>query len=121
MKRTKVALSELVGQTITSFQGLEINSDLIDLFTAEGNHYTFSHEQDCCELVYLADFECDFTNNATVISVEVSESDATPTNKNLEAHWIFYKIETSNGELWLRFFGESNGCYSTNIDFHKIM
>lgn len=118
-----VELSELVGQHITNIKGLETHSTFVEIFTLEGNHYSFSHEQDCCEQVYLADFESDLENheNTFVISIDVADSDTNSTDDDSTSIWTFYKIQTNRGEIWLRFFRESNGYYGTRIDFHKII
>ncbi len=120
---TIVQLSDLVGQHIVDIKGLHIDSTLIEIFTSEGNHYSFSHEQDCCEQVYLVDFESDLNhyNNTLVTSADVAESDTDADKDDGYSIWTFYKIQTNQGEIWLRFLCSSNGYYSTRIDFRKII
>jgi len=69
----EVDLNELVGQKIKDIEGLESGSGEVRVFTEEGNEYLFYHLQDCCESVYLNDYEISSNslNSGTVLSAEV--------------------------------------------------
>lgn len=110
-------LDKIVGTTITGIKGLKRYSDEVIISTSKG-HLKFFHEQDCCESVTLEDFEDDgITFGAKVLSVEeVCSCDNPPENCDESFTWTFYKIETTKGGLWMRWLGESNGCYSESVD-----
>lgn len=59
----KVKLSELNGKTIKEINGLEKDSEEVKIVTECGQEYVFLHDQDCCENVYLNDYEGDLYEN----------------------------------------------------------
>ena len=116
-------LAELVGKKIKEIRGLDEGSMEVSVYTECGQEYLFFHEQDCCESVYLNDFDGDADDlvGATIISAEeVSNPDeGERPEEGMEESWTwtFYKIETSKGGIWMRWLGESNGYYSEHVDF----
>ncbi len=110
------ALKGSVGLEIQYITGLKQGSEEVVIYMDCGSKLTFNHEQDCCEHVYLEDFEldCDLSY-ATIISVKEVSSNDPEYQDSFEEHWTFYKIETTKGGLWLRWLGESE-YYSTKID-----
>ena len=116
------SLSELVGKTIKSIDGLERESEAVNITTNCGNVYRFYHSQDCCEVVYLDDFEGDsaLLAGALIISAKEvnSENEPPPDGDDVDSYtWTFYEIETTKGEIFMRWLGESNGYYSETVDF----
>ena len=63
MKKLAASLDILVGQTITTIEGLEKYSDEVIIRTEEGNSYVFYHSQDCCESVSLEDYDSCFKDD----------------------------------------------------------
>lgn len=129
----RVDLSNLVGKTIVSIEGLEQDSKEVRINTECGRKYAFYHEQQCCENVELNDFECDVEDliGAVVLSAEISTNKDSqsllgavnkdrPNEYSESWTWSFYKIETSKGELWIRWLGESNGFYSEEVNFARV-
>ena len=118
-----IKIDELVGKTIKSIEGLEKNSTEVLIKTECGNDYLFYHCQDCCEQVDLEDFEVgsnDMTGALIISAEEVSESgDEESHNKPSEYcesfTWTFYKIETTKGEIFMRWLGTSNGYYGEEV------
>ena len=113
-------LNELVGKVIISIEGIKCESEKVTIKTNEGV-YSFLHYQDCFESVFLNDFELgsDSFEGAIIISAEESTNseDSSEVKYADSFTWTFYKIETTKGEIWMRWLGESNGYYSESIDF----
>lgn len=107
------------GQVIESVEGLEKQSEELVINFKSGNSIKMYHEQNCCESVWLEDFE-EPKNliGSTIIKLVVDE--------NQEGSgwgsrtWTFYKLMTTKGELFLRWCGESNGYYSEDVDIKYI-
>ena len=123
MRYIKATLEELIGKKIISISGLEKESEEVAFFCTSGEIFTFFHDFDCCESVYLEDFElsCSSLIDATILSAEEVEGyDAGEPEGYIESYtWTFYKIETDKGGLWMRWLGLSNGYYSESIQLRK--
>lgn len=106
----------LVGETINKIEGLKEGSEEVFVHTLSGKVYKFYHEQDCCEDVRLCDFEigADDLKGALITSSEEVESEGEDSNWGTST-WTFYKLETTKGELWMRWLGESNGYYGEDV------
>ena len=113
-------LEFLVGKVIKDIKGLEKWSEEVEINTEDGHSYVFYHEQNCCENVSLEDFDGDKQDlfGGIVISAE-KVSGSEPENytkyEDEDNEWTFYKIETTKGGLWMRWFGSSNGYYGTSV------
>jgi hypothetical protein len=120
----EVPFDDLNGQTIKSITGVDEGSDEVFIETTTGN-YMLYHEQDCCEHVSLSDFEYDGNLEGGLIirAEEVCNGDVpeghTPDEYESET-WTFYKLDTTKGELFMRWLGSSNGYYSESVSFKKI-
>ena len=122
MIRNNKGLQGLVGLEISEVIGLEEDSEVVKIVTADGSVGIFYHEQDCCETVNLNDFEFSGSSfeGAVILSAEEVEGECEnllPEGYYDSFTWTFYKICTTKGELWMRWFGESNGYYSESVDF----
>lgn len=109
------------GKTITAVYGLNKQEDSVLLSLDDNSQIEFYHEQSCCENVWLEDFEFsgrDIIGGIILDIVLVSErqEDSVWGSKT----WTFYKIQTTKGELFLRWCGESNGYYSEQVDIKYI-
>ncbi len=108
-------LDKIVGKTVAEIRGMEKDSEKAVIIFSDGSEVIFYHEQSCCEHVRLVDFECDAKPGALIISAEeVADHEFGGAYGSLT--WTFYKIETNKGEIWMRWLGESNGCYSESVD-----
>lgn len=119
----RVSFSSLEGLTILDIEGVEKRSEEIDFTMSDGNVYRMYHEKDCCEYVELNDFEGDVDSLVGGVIVEFREdtnSEDDPPEYSESFTWTFYNIRTTKGDLWLRWLGESNGCYSESVDFIKL-
>lgn len=116
-----VELSDLVGKTIKEIKGMEKDSEAVDIHTECGNIYRFFHKQDCCENVWLEDFDAEVDDllGSVVLSAE-EVSNIQEDNEWGSQTWTFYKIETNKGGIWMRWCGESNGYYSEDVSFIHV-
>lgn len=114
----EVEVSELNAKVIKSINGLEQYSERVEIEAECGQKYVFLHQQNCCEDVRLEDFTTDDIVGATVISSteETNSEDSTGVEYPDSFTWTFYKIQTTKGELWMRWLGVSNGYYSEDVD-----
>ena len=105
-------LKELDGRVIDSITGLEKDSESVTISTEDGWSICFSHHQDCCESVYLEDYEGgEDLSGAVILSIEEVEGEEHVPDCSESYTWTFLKIETSRGGIWMRWLGESNGYY----------
>ena len=114
--------NELEGLSIFSIDGLERQSELITITTDDNRTFKMYHDQDCCEHVYLADFQLHGTYKGKVLkaTVDTNEDDEPEFEYEDTYTWTYYIIETENGKLTLRWFGSSNGYYSESVDFYEV-
>jgi hypothetical protein len=107
-------LNKMVGAIVLKIDGLENESDLVNIHTDIGL-FQFQHDQDCCEHVRMIDFEYDDMVGLVITTAEEPEG-----KQDGGGSWTFYKIEAAKdgkaGSLWMRWLGESNGFYSESVD-----
>lgn len=114
-------LSVLNLLVIADVHGLEKDSYLVSIKTECGKQFDFYHEQDCCECVRLEDYEVGTDNFAGAVILSAEEVSNTPDYAGDESGtWTFYKIETTKGEIFMRWLGESNGYYSESVTFRQV-
>lgn len=116
-------VEELIGKTIKEIQGGSYLDQLI--FTLEdGTQYKMYHSQDCCESVFIEDIVGDLKDlegSPILVATENSNYDGPQKNDYDDAYqWTFYEFATIKGSVTIRWYGSSNGYYSTSVDFVKI-
>ena len=86
-----------------------------------------AHCQDCCESVQIEDICGDLQDlmGSPIISAEESCSNKNPEDIKLPDYqysftWTFYRIATAKGLVVIRWYGESNGYYSEEVQFEKV-
>lgn len=122
MRETRVTeLKEFIGKTLKSVNVINNESNIKIIFEfEEGQKYEMSHQQYCCEDVYIEDITGNMANligRELTMAEEVQEfgekEDGTFT-------WTFYKLATELGYVTIRWYGESNGYYSESVDIEEI-
>jgi len=110
-------ISEMVGKTFQS-----VNADLV--FENRTERYTFYHDQDCCEHVYIDDITGDLSDleNTPLLVAEERNGEFPPkagTYPDDAYQWTFYEFRTIKGSVTVRWYGTSNGYYSTAVSLKK--
>jgi hypothetical protein len=92
---TKASLAELIGKTCSNVEN--IGSTEIRFTLTTGEQYSLSHDQECCERVFVEDVVGDLSDlvGSPILMSEVVSSE-TDTNKE-HAVWTFYKFATRKG------------------------
>lgn len=111
------SISELLGKTLESATA---NGDTLRFVTTEGITYTFLHEQDCCENVYIESIVGDLSDlvGEPILRAEEASNEDTPPPLDWEPEsytWTFYKFATRKGYVDVRWFGSSNGYYGEGV------
>ena len=115
-------ISDLLGKVFTSVD--DSSGDLV--FTCEDDSvYKFYHAQDCCENVYIEDI-CGDLSDLVGIPLTVAEEidgdepeDSEDNYSGSVTEWTFYRF-VGKGTVTVRWFGTSNGYYSTSVNFTKV-
>ena len=128
--KIKNPFSDLLGKVLSS---IEVNEDKtqITFTTKDGRKYLMYHDQDCCELVQVDDICGDFNDLIGYVILQAEESSnksehgvydyPAKCNGNDDSWtWTFYRIATIKGQVVIKWYGYSNGCYSEKVDFSLI-
>lgn len=80
--------------------------------------YTFFHDQECCESVYLHDIDDSFKLicGEKIMVAEIVSQAGPAAEDDLSRTWTFLKLGSGLGSITLRFLGESSGYYSESVD-----
>lgn len=120
----------LPGLTITDIRN--VDSDRIEIDTAEGRSFILYHSQDCCESVRIDEVIGSFDTLVGYPLLEVKEEimsgsnpseDGWPEGMDLpewkpESYtWTTFTFTTVKGTVVIRWYGESNGHYSESVSF----
>jgi hypothetical protein len=116
----EVRIEEFIGQRFTEVKVVTNNEDNNTIwFYTKDKVYKMTHEQDCCEDVYiesivgkLEDLIGSPITMAEVVTEEGENDGGTYT-------WSFYKLATTHGYVTIRWNGESNGYYSEEVSITK--
>lgn len=116
------ALEDLTKQGVVSkvYKGERRGNDSVEFEFENGKRFYLTHEQDCCETVYLEDVTGDLADLVghplTTASERTSEKEEDPDVWGSEHEtWTFYVFECPGGSVTLRWKGTSNGYYSEGV------
>jgi hypothetical protein len=106
-------MEELIGKVVVSAWH-DLNNVIIDF--ADGTKARFYHMQYCCESVTVEDVNGDW-NDLVGHPLLVAE-ERTKWGENDFGHetWTFYTFRSVGGSVDVRWYGESNGYYSEDVD-----
>ena len=119
----RFTIEDMKGQVFTKVYVTDNKYEMI--FENDEFIFTFYHEDDCCESVYVDDITGDLDDlvGKPLDIVEVARhEDTMPQGMDLKKPedsftWTFYKFATIKGWVDVRWLGESNGYYSEEVDF----
>ena len=121
-------INELLGVTLVKIEGCEVGKDEIIFHADDGRSWRMFHLQGCCESVQIEDVAgdiADLIGSPITMAEEVVSADKNPEGVNIPEYqdsftWTFYKLATVKGYVTIRWYGESNGYYSEEVDFESI-
>jgi hypothetical protein len=118
-----VEFDYLKGKTIIKIDKNEDEDgqDYIKFYISNGECFKMYHQQFCCESVYIEDIvgSLDDLLNTPILLAEVVTENSRNDDECESKTWTFYKLSTVKGHITIRWFGESNGYYSEEVDFAK--
>jgi hypothetical protein len=117
-----VPFSKLLNKTITDIEISKWKTSM-RLVCSDGYIYVIEHEQDCCEDVHLEDICGDLEDliGSPILLAEESTSDKDPLPDYEYFQWTFYTLRTIKGTVTLRWWGNSNGYYSIDVDVNETI
>lgn len=113
-------MTDLIGETLIFASS---SDDEVRFKTETGKTILFYHGQACCETVEVEDICGDLEDliGSPIIRSELRTSYENPKHKYDESiTWTFYEFATIKGSVTIRWYGESNGCYSESVDISII-
>ena len=139
---TKITIiNELLGKTLDKIIVEKLSDedigDQLTFVVKDGDEYLMYHDDmnGCCEVVYLQDIIgslVDIIGYPLLVAEYVSEEkqsdiECKTTRRGFKKDtiqtvfgWTFYKFATIKGSVTMRWFGEENGCYSTEVSILKL-
>lgn len=116
-----MTIESMVGKTFTKVYTNGYQDELI--FENAVERYTFFHDQDCCESVFIEDICGDLNYLVDSPLTMADESCSGGENDDFcESYtWTFYKFATAKGFVDVRWYGSSNGYYSEGVNLRYEM
>lgn len=110
-----LVLSDTKGWVIESIRGLNDESEAVKISCDKGT-VVLKHYQDCCEQVFIEDFEGDpkALVGATIADFREDTSEVDECSRGVSMY-TFYNLITDKEDLMIRWYGESNGYYSIAV------
>lgn len=123
-------LFHLIGLTLKEVT-VNKQDDVITYTSECGQQFRMLHHHDCCETVYIEDIEGDINDligSPILVAETVQDAMQQAMNliiplpeKNGECEqWTFYRLATAKGWVVIRWYGDSNGYYSTDVSFERV-
>ena len=122
-----VNINALMGKTLIKIEvksGIEYDDEIL-FICSDGTRYLMYHNQSCCESVTIEDIcgDIDSLIGSPILVAEERHNEPFPAKySGAESYtWTFYTLATVNGYVDIRWYGESNGCYSEEVDFIQLI
>lgn len=106
-------IEELAGKTLTKVDASDEN---IWFYTTENKAVRLWHQQECCESVSVEETVGDLSDlvGSPILRAEVRTEDGESSYGDLR--YTFYELATIKGCVTIRWYGRSNGYYSTRVE-----
>ena len=107
-------IEELAGKTLTRVQ--RVGDEELWFYTTDNKAVKMHHFQDCCESVHIEDITGDLNDlvGNPLLRAEVRTEEGSTDYGDLM--YTFYELATIKGSVTIRWYGKSNGYYSTKVD-----
>lgn len=112
-------ISELYGKTLTRIEGYDGGEELV-FYCSDGTEYRMYHQQDCCETVYMEGIAGDLNDLVGSPILTAEERSNYEKTDDGDEQWTFYELATNKGSVTIRWYGTSNGYYSTSVSIEKV-
>lgn len=115
-----LSIDTLVGKTFIDVKN--INDESILLRVSDTEAYLLYHSQDCCESVYVEEIHGDLNDligTPIIVAEERTEGNGDGDYGDV-VEWTFYTFRTIKGDVTIRFYGSSNGYYSTSVYLRRF-
>ena len=118
-------MKRFIGETITKIEG-KVGYGYLVFSCASGKKFKMFHEHDCCEDVHVDEIIGDIQDiiGSPIVLAEESTSNENPEGVKIDCQdsftWTFYRLGTIRGDVVIRWYGESNGYYSEDVDIEEI-
>lgn len=118
------SFADLLGRALVWVE-VSAARDRVDFTTDDGQRWRLYHSQDCCESVWVEDVIGDLGDllgSPLLIAEErVSRDPQVGQDHDSDSFtWTFYELATIRGSVTFRWYGESNGYYSEDVDFAAL-
>lgn len=113
--------TSMVGKVFSKIE-MDRHQEFIIFSFEDGSVFKMGHNQECCEKVYLEDIVGDITKmiGQTVISAShTSDGDLSDDGVTV-IEYNFYTIQGNLDSITLRWYGETNSCYSINATLYRL-
>lgn len=110
-------MDEFVGEVPVSITGCEPGSEDVCFTMKSGKVIRMIHHSECCESVSVEEvIGCDPQDLVGHEILSASEDSNEKTSEfGDEEQWTFYNIRSHGGTMTIRWYGTSNGYYSTSV------
>ena len=108
-------LADTKGWVIESVSGLFKESERVTIKCDLGT-IVLSHWHDCCEVVFVEDFDGDSKSLAGCKIMDFREDTSELEHAYGISGHTFYNLITDKHDAMIRWYGESNGFYSISVD-----
>jgi len=117
-----MSIKLLEGQTLATITGMHRGSEEIRFTTTDGRSYRMLQHHSCCESVSLEDACGDVEDliGSPITRAEERTNGPQVMQDDGDEQWTFYELATNRGSVTLRWYGTSNGYYSTGVDFEPL-
>lgn len=111
-------MQNMIGKTMGEVSVADDMSSLWFMESKTGKTHRFYHRQDCCENVTIEDV-CGALEDLVGSPILLAEEVSSEHNETLcgDECWTFYKFATIKGSVTVRWYGSSNGYYSTAVSY----